>query len=179
MQEPLGIMFEEYEDVRDGCAYLVCAGVVAGSQAAALPCPPQAGAVLLSIDGTAPEAMAPETLKEALQKRPLHLVFTAVVSTPDGRGCGVPEPGVVWGGRAAGSSGAVAHVVGGGGRAMTARAFVPAAVRSPRPPPPSADGSDGVGGRGGFRPAAVGGRCSPPTTAQQLLTPTPPPQRQR
>ena len=72
----MGIVFEEYEDVRDGSFYLICADVLPDSQAAHLQLSP--GSVLQAIEGVSIQEMSPELAHDFLTLRPVHLNFSPV-----------------------------------------------------------------------------------------------------
>lgn len=74
----MGIVWEEYEDIRDGCCYLVVADVVPGSPSAEMQL--QTGSVLQTLNGTPVSQMQLEELPHWLSRcRPLHLGFSAPV----------------------------------------------------------------------------------------------------
>jgi hypothetical protein len=74
---PLGIVFEEYEDVRDGRCYLVCSDLVPESQAESMGL--VRGCVLQAIDGV---PFTVDGVQDKLSKRPLHLHFSLVRCPP-------------------------------------------------------------------------------------------------
>lgn len=72
----MGIVWEEYEDLRDGCCYLVVADVEPDSPSAREQL--QTGSVLQTLNGTPVSHMSFEELPHWLsQCRPLHLGFSA------------------------------------------------------------------------------------------------------
>ena len=74
----MGIVWEEYEDMRDGCCYLVVADVVPGSPSDEMQL--QVGSVLQSMNGTPVSHMPFEELPHWLSRcRPLQLGFSAPV----------------------------------------------------------------------------------------------------
>ena len=74
----MGIAWEEYEDMRDGCAYLVVADVVPGSAASELRL--SVGSVLQTLNGMQVSQLPWEDLPQWLsQCRPLQLGFSAPV----------------------------------------------------------------------------------------------------
>jgi hypothetical protein len=77
-QGPMGIVWEEYEDMRDGCGYLVVADVVPNSPAAELRL--SVGSVLQTLNGTPVAHMPFEDLPHWISTcRPLQLGFSAPV----------------------------------------------------------------------------------------------------
>lgn len=74
----MGIAWEEYEDTRDGCGYLVVADIVPDSAAAELRL--RVGSVLQTLNGMAVSQLPWEDLPHWLsQCRPLQLGFSAPV----------------------------------------------------------------------------------------------------